>query len=62
MATDAQAAFMWLREGAFDLLLIDLMLTGRVSGLDIAGAGAARCGVWRSPRGFVPIGERRLAC
>ena len=35
-AADAQEAFMWLREGAFDLLLIDLMLTDRVSGLDIA--------------------------
>ena len=36
MAADAQEAFMWLREGTFDLLLIDLILTGRVSGLDIA--------------------------
>lgn len=35
-AADAQEAFTWLRERAFDLLLIDLRLPGRVSGLDIA--------------------------
>ena len=40
-AADAQEAFTWLREGAFDLLLIDLMLPGRVSGLDIAEGARA---------------------
>jgi CheY-like chemotaxis protein len=33
---DAPEAFRWLREGMFDLLLLDLKLLGRVSGLDIA--------------------------
>lgn len=40
-AADAQEAFTWLREGAFDLLLIDLMLPGSVSGLDIAEGARA---------------------
>ena len=35
-AADAPEAFKWLREGMFDLLLLDLKLLGRVSGLDIA--------------------------
>jgi DNA-binding response OmpR family regulator len=35
-AADAQEAFTWLRQGTFDLLLIDLMLPSGVSGLEIA--------------------------
>jgi DNA-binding NtrC family response regulator len=37
-AADAQEAFKWLLAGTFDLLLIDLKLSGVVSGLDIAQA------------------------
>jgi CheY-like chemotaxis protein len=35
-AADGAEAFTWLREGVFDLLLIDLGLPGGVSGLEIA--------------------------
>jgi DNA-binding NtrC family response regulator len=35
-AADGAEAFAWLRQGAFDLLLIDLKLPGGVSGLEIA--------------------------
>lgn len=40
-AADAQEAFTWLREGAFDLLLLDLKLPSRMSGLDIAHGACA---------------------
>jgi two-component system response regulator PilR (NtrC family) len=40
-AADAPEAFRWLREGTFDLLLLDLKLLGRVSGLDIAARARA---------------------
>jgi DNA-binding response OmpR family regulator len=35
-AADGPEGFAWLREGVFDLLLIDLMLPGGMSGLEIA--------------------------
>jgi DNA-binding response OmpR family regulator len=35
-AADGAEAFAWLRQGTFDLLLIDLKLPGGVSGLEIA--------------------------
>jgi DNA-binding response OmpR family regulator len=35
-AADGAEAFTWLRQGTFDLLLIDLKLPGGVSGLEIA--------------------------
>jgi len=42
-AADSEEAFAWLRESAFDLLLIDLKLPGGVSGLEIAdGAHASQ--------------------
>ncbi len=40
-AADSQEAYAWLRQGAFDLLLIDLKLPGGVSGLDIAQGARA---------------------
>jgi len=40
-AADGAEAFAWLREGAFDLLLIDLKLPGGVSGLEIAEGARA---------------------
>jgi DNA-binding response OmpR family regulator len=40
-AADHEEAFAWLRQGAFDLLLIDLMLLGGVSGLEVAESARA---------------------
>jgi DNA-binding NtrC family response regulator len=35
-AADAEEALAWLRDGTFELLLIDLLLPGGMSGLEIA--------------------------
>ena len=40
-AADAEAALAWLREGTFELLLIDLLLPGRMSGLEVAASAHA---------------------
>jgi DNA-binding response OmpR family regulator len=40
-AADGAEAFVWLRQGTFDLLLIDLGLPGGVSGLEIAQRAGA---------------------
>jgi DNA-binding response OmpR family regulator len=40
-AADGAEAFAWLRQGTFDLLLIDLKLPGGVSGLEIAEGARA---------------------